>query len=187
MERVCRYTNEYFHGRRLFQTDRRYHRIIYRSIYGSATMAMSISTKGQSYLIDCVRFSNKLRIDLICSRYFDFPIRLLNCLGSFFMSYSSSAPSLYFMQLHFFVLREVPLGTKERAESLMLDFEPTMSGTRLFPSTDLGMGKPVNSQAVGNKSTSSTMEELIHVVLFGDLIIKGTRVTSYLRLPFCQK
>ena len=81
----------------------------------------------------------------------------------------------------------MPLGTKERAESLMLDFEPTMSGTRLFASTDLGMGKPVNSQAVGNKSTSSTMEELIPVVLFGDLIIKGTRVTSSLRLPFCQK
>ncbi len=65
------------------------------------------------------------------------------------------------MQAHFEVRIEVPLPTKEKAASLTVAFGFSNTGRRLLPCTPWGIGNPVASQAVGNKSTSSTMEELV--------------------------
>ena len=71
-------------------------------------------------------------------------------------------------------------------EFLTLVSNLCMIGTRLFPWTDLGIGNPASSQAVGNMSTNSTIDELRLGELSGDLIIRGTRVTSSSGSPFAK-
>ena len=84
---------------------------------------------------------------------------------------------------------EVPFlfGTKDRAGLVLCSSGFLRIGRILKPCTEEGVLRLSIEHAVGNRSTNSTMDFVCPGLKPGALMINGTRVTSSLRFPFCQK